>query len=209
VASEDESKDMKVSRNRIVAIIFLFVLAFLFLVPVIYYPIPTGHYSCPTNGYGCVEYGSVTYWGLGVGGTLSYGMAYTIAAAPSSPVPIQPSTSSTSSTCSGYPPGGDCIADYSYTFTVSVNYSGSWKLTYQGYNSLGKYNPTGVSGSYNGTGFYSVPITLTGLNNGGLTLCAQAQKLDASTTTLILTVTGFNETSVPYGSTSYCGVVAP
>jgi hypothetical protein len=121
-----------------------------------------------------------------------------------------PSTSSVaSSSCSGSPPDGNCIATYSYTFTLSVNYSGPWTLTYQGYNSLGKSNPTNVSGSYNGTGFYSKPITLSGLDNNGLTLCAQAQKLDASSSTLILTVTGHNETSVPYGSASYCGGVAP
>jgi hypothetical protein len=90
-----------------------------------------------------------------------------------------------------------------------VNYTGPWKLTYQGYNSLGKSNPTDVSGSYNGTGFYSMPITLSGLSDNGLTLCAQAQKLDASNSILILTVTGSNETALPYGSTSYCGGVVP
>lgn len=92
---------------------------------------------------------------------------------------------------------------------MSVNYTGPWKLTYQGYNSLGKSNPTNVTGSYSGTGFYSVPITLRGLNNNGLTLCAQAQKLDDSDGTLILTVTGFNETPAPFGYVSYCGGVVP
>ena len=118
-------------------------------------------------------------------------------------------TTSTSSSCSGYPPGGNCIAPYSYTFTLSVNYSGPWKLAYQGYNSLDKSNPTNVSGSYQGTGFYSKAITLSGLNNNGLTLCAQAQKLDASNRTLILTITGYNETLAPYGTVSYCGGVVP
>jgi hypothetical protein len=111
--------------------------------------------------------------------------------------------------CSGFPPGGDCVARYSYTFTLSVNYSGPWKLTYQGYNSLAKSNPTDVGGSFNGTGTFSKSITLSGLNNQGLTLCANAQKLDASTSTLVLTITGQNETSLPYGSVSYCGGVAP
>jgi len=107
-------------------------------------------------------------------------------------------TSSSTTSCSGNPPGGDCISAYSYTFTLSVNYSGPWKLTYQGYNSLGEFNPTDVSGSYNGTGFFSIPMTVSGLDNNGLTLCAQAQKLDGSDATLILTVTGYNETSLPY-----------
>ena len=33
--------------------------------------------------------------------------------------------------CSGYPPGGNCAGNYSYTFTISVNYTGPWRLTYQ------------------------------------------------------------------------------
>jgi hypothetical protein len=129
----------------------------------------------------------------------------------SPPTEIQTTSSSnlTSSTCSGYPPGGDCFTNYSYTFTVSLNYSGSWKLTYQGYNSLGEYNPTGVSGSYNGTGSYSIPITVSGLSNQGLSLCATAQKLDATNATLVLTITASNETSLPYGSAFTCGGVAP
>lgn len=119
-------------------------------------------------------------------------------------------TSMSGNTCSGYPPGGNCLATYSYTFTLSVNYSGPWKLSYRGYNSVGvRSNPTNVSGSYTGTGFYSRNVTLSGLNNSGLTLCAQAQKLDSSNSTLILKVTGYNETSLPYGSTSYCGGVVP
>jgi hypothetical protein len=123
---------------------------------------------------------------------------------------ISPLTSTTTnSSCSGYPPGGDCLATYSYTFTMSVNYSGSWKLTYQGYNSGGESNPTGVGGNLTGSGDYSRAVTLTGLNNNWLTLCATAQKLDGSNLTLVLRVTGFNETSLPYGSTSYCGSVVP
>jgi hypothetical protein len=83
--------------------------------------------------------------------------------------PFQPfqttsqTTSSSTSSCSGSPPGGDCVSTYSYTFTLSVNYSGPWKLTYQGYNSLGEFNPTDVSGSYNGTGFFSTPVTISGI----------------------------------------------
>lgn len=111
--------------------------------------------------------------------------------------------------CSGYPPGGNCLATYSYTFTLSVNYTGPWRVSYQGYNSLGRSNPTSVSGNLSGSGFYSRAITLSGLNNAGLTLCAQAQKLDGSDSTLVLTITGYNETSAPYGSVSYCGGVVP
>ncbi len=111
--------------------------------------------------------------------------------------------------CSGYPPGGNCPGNYNYTFTISVNYTGPWKLTYQGYMSMGESNPSGVSGTLSGSGSYSLPVTLFGPNNNGLTLCATAQKLDGSNSTLTLTVTGHNETSLPYGITSYCGGVAP
>jgi len=110
------------------------------------------------------------------------------------------STTSTSSSCTGYPPGGDCLATYSYTFTISVNYTGPWKLTYQGNH---------VSGNDTGSGFFSKAVTLSDLNTNWLTLCATAQKLDGSNDTLILTVTGHNETSLPYGVTSYCGGVVP
>jgi hypothetical protein len=87
-----------------------------------------------------------------------------------------------------------------------VNYSGSWKLVYQGYNSLSKSNVTSVSGSYSGTGFDSRVIAVNGSNNGW-TLCAQAQKLDAFNSTLVLTITGHNKTSLPYGSASTCSEV--
>jgi hypothetical protein len=139
-------------------------------------------------------------------------VAYTLYTTPTTHLPIvtfseQPT--STSSSCSGYPPGGNCLATYSYTFTISVNYGGLWMLTYQGYNSLGKSNPVNINGSYSGSGFYSKNVTLSGMNNSGLTLCASAQKLDGSNSTLNLWVTGHNETSLPYGSASFCGGVAP
>ena len=108
-------------------------------------------------------------------------------------------------TCSGYPPAGDCITPFSYSFNLRVNYTGPWKVEYQGYNSGGR----NITGSYGGAGFNSTIITLTGLSSGFLTLCAQAQKLDASNGLLTLTVTGYNETSVPYGEVSYCGGVVP
>lgn len=82
-------------------------------------------------------------------------------------------------------------------------------MTYLGYNNLGQTNPTNVSGSYTGSGFFAKNVTMTSVVTGGLTLCATAQKLDSSNNTLIVTVTGSNETSVPYGSTSYCASAVP
>ena len=119
-------------------------------------------------------------------------------------------STTTSSSCSGSPPTGDCPGAFSYTFTISVNYTGPWTLTYEGCSGMSPCSPpTPVMGSLNGTGYYSKPVTLTGPDSSGLELCAQAQKLDGSNNTLILTVTGYNETSLPYGSTSYCGGVVP
>lgn len=124
----------------------------------------------------------------------------------------QPTKVATTTSCSGYPPVGNCPGDYSYPFTLSVNYSGPWRLSYQGYLSsfgYGKAIPTNVTGSHSGTGFYSKNITLSGPGNYGLELCASAQKLDGSGSSLILKITGRNETSLPYGSVTYCGGVAP
>ena len=111
--------------------------------------------------------------------------------------------------CSGYPPVGDCSGNYSSTFTISVNYAGPWRLTYQGYDSLGESNPTNVNGNLTGNGPYSRPVTLSGPNTNGMYLCATAQKLDRSNVTLTLTVTGSRNTSAPYGSVTYCGGVVP
>jgi len=102
----------------------------------------------------------------------------------------------------------------SHTFTISVNYSGPWKLSYQGYTTfgLGGANPTGANVTVTGSGVYSKSMPLSGPHNKGLSLCADAEKLDSSNTTLVLTVTGprsdQNETSLPYVSVFACGGTA-
>jgi hypothetical protein len=102
-------------------------------------------------------------------------------------------------------------------FTVSVNYTGSWIVTYQGYNEdcytyqihAFTCNPDSqtLSGSYDGSGLNSRNITVTGQENGW-TLCAQAQKPDASSSTLDLEVSDGprNQTSLPFGTASTCSV---
>jgi hypothetical protein len=95
------------------------------------------------------------------------------------------------------------------TFALSVNYSGSWTVTYQGYNDVCGSTCANSSlqtllGSYDGSGFNSRNITVGGQGNGW-TFCAQAQKSDASTSTLTLGVAGSqNKTSLPFGTTSAC-----
>ena len=39
--------------------------------------------------------------------------------------------------CSGYPPGGDCPGNYSNTFQISLNYTGSWRASYYGFHGAG------------------------------------------------------------------------
>ena len=121
------------------------------------------------------------------------------------------STASTTASCTGSAQGssGASSGTWSYTFYPTVNYTGPWTLTYQGYASLGQSNPTDTKGNCSGTGFFSIPVTVTGPNTDALSVCATAQKMDSSNSPLILTVTGFNETSLPNGSVTYCGGVVP
>jgi hypothetical protein len=113
--------------------------------------------------------------------------------------------------CSGYPPGGNCVAPYTYTFTIAVNYTGRWSLNYTGQTNVGEANPYNVTATHTGTGAFTVPATLSGLNTRMLTICAQAQKLDASNWTLLLSIDSLypKNTSTPYGTVSACGAVAP
>lgn len=105
---------------------------------------------------------------------------------------------------------------FSYNFTITVSYTGSWNLKYYGYHITGYVFQVGdgaglyKQASYNGTGSESIAVNLSGLNNIGLTLCAIATKLDSSNNTLTLKIiTGQNSTSVPYGSAYTCNSVVP
>jgi hypothetical protein len=117
--------------------------------------------------------------------------------------------------CYSYPPGGNCHADYSYSFTVTVNYSGSWSLEYYGFHNGEVQGPNSSSyylssTSNRGQGNYEKTVALSGDNFYFLWLCAKAQKLDSSNSTLTLTIDVWsNSTSLPYGSTYRCGGVAP
>jgi hypothetical protein len=69
---------VKSNRKTIIAAALAFILAFLFLVPVISYAFPPGTYNCPANGCSFVHFGSVTYWMLGVGGVWTYANGYSV-----------------------------------------------------------------------------------------------------------------------------------
>lgn len=58
-----------------------------------------------------------------------------------------------SSSCSGYSEYGTCLLTFSWTFALSVNYSGAWELAFQGYASLHTIDPLVSVTSFNGSGF--------------------------------------------------------
>jgi hypothetical protein len=118
--------------------------------------------------------------------------------------------------CHGYPPGGDCPGNYSYTFQVSFNYTGSWRASYYGFHSVGMpFSPLDwignyTGGSFSGNGNSVQPVTLSGPNTNGLTICVQAEKLDSSSSTLTMGIDSrTNSTSLPSGYVSLCSAVVP
>ncbi|MGA2663582.1 MAG: hypothetical protein ABSF83_01380 [Nitrososphaerales archaeon] len=117
--------------------------------------------------------------------------------------------------CAGSPPAGDCPGSFSYTFQITVDYSGQWQVSYYGFHGVGAppdaFSGTGnyTGGSYGGTGTAERGVTLSGPDTSGLTLCVQAEKLDSSGSSLALRVdSSTNSTALPSGRTSVCiGVV--
>jgi len=136
-------------------------------------------------------------------------------------ISTQAANSTSMATCSGYPPGGNCPGNFTETFEVAVNYSGSWKAVWYGYHSVGcPSSPNGyvgrskltnyTGGGWTGTGIKSLNVTLSGPNTGGVTLQVEAQKLDASSSMLLLRVGPYsNETSIPFGIASSCESLVP
>jgi len=103
---------MKVNRRSVVGAAFACGLAFLFLVPVISYGIPPGAFNCPANGCNFLRYGSVTYWGLGVGGTWRDVTGYSISVATAS-------AAVSSSSSVSYTVSSACISSTTTTSTVN------------------------------------------------------------------------------------------
>lgn len=116
--------------------------------------------------------------------------------------------------CSGYPPGGNCPGNYSATFRILVNYTGSWEVTYHGHG-----GGSSTNGSYVGIGPANRSVLLSGPNTEGLQLCTMAKKLDGSNATLLLSIYddggsdplgGYYNASAPYGATTMqCVGVVP
>jgi len=100
---------------------------------------------------------------------------------------------------------------FTSSFTIYINYSGSWQVSYQGYNSQIQQYPTNDSGVFSGSGSTMRTETVTGNISNGLSLCATAKKLDSSNQTLSLTVdqSPSQKLSSTSGSVTVCGGVVP
>ena len=114
----------------------------------------------------------------------------------------------TSTTCTNTG-GSGCPQLINYTFTISVSYAGPWGLSYQGYVGLTESEKNLVgSGSFYGHGPTNESVMIGGTSTTGTSLCAEAQKLDASNSTLILRIVSAlnitNQTSLAYGTVKTC-----
>jgi hypothetical protein len=95
---------------------------------------------------------------------------------------------------------------WSYSFQITINYSGSWHLTYWG-AAGGTVTLDNVNGNnLNGTGNYQNTITLQGPHGSESELCAGASKTSLDNNLkLILAVSAFtNSTSAPNSPVEVC-----
>jgi hypothetical protein len=120
---------------------------------------------------------------------------------------------STTTTCTNTGRLG-CPILMNQTFTISVAYSGPWGVSYQGYLGSQQSGTLVDSGSFYGYApGNNVSVTVGGITSSQrLTLCVEAQKLDASNnSTLMLDILPprvANQTSLAYGKTGACVVDA-
>jgi hypothetical protein len=116
---------------------------------------------------------------------------------------------STSTTCTYTGPAVlYCPNFFNQTYTISVSYGGPWGASYQGYLGDSESGRLVESGSFFGHTPANESVTVTGTDTSGITICAEAQKLDASNSTLVLrilpTINVMNQTSLAYGTTKAC-----
>lgn len=112
------------------------------------------------------------------------------------------STASTTCTATG---GIGCPHFVHDNFTISVTYTGPWGLTYQGYLGDSQSGQPVTSGNFYGHTSANETVAVAGVSTVGTTICAEAQKLDSSSSTLALSIaSSSNQTSVAYGMTKVC-----
>ena len=113
---------------------------------------------------------------------------------------------STYTSCT-YTGGIGCPHSFNQTYTVSVDYSGPWGATYEGYLEVGQSGTPAESGSFYGLAPKNESVVFAGTLTFGTTFCVTAQKLDASNAMLIVRILpseATNQTSVAYGTASAC-----
>lgn len=117
--------------------------------------------------------------------------------------PIGTLTSSSVCTATG---GIGCPHFFNNSYAISVSYGGPWGLSYQGYLGDSEIGQLVKSGSFYGHGQGNTSVLVAGTSEVGTLLCAEAQKLDASNATLVLTLASgaTNQTSTAYGTTKVC-----
>ena len=86
-------------------------------------------------------------------------------------------STSANSTCTGTITFGlAAVCNWTASFAVSINYSGSWSASYFAYYT----NVKNVSGSYVGTGYNASTININAYGLAEPTLCVTATKQDSS-----------------------------
>jgi len=138
--------------------------------------------------------------------TVTTSMVYTTSLISVSTVTLKAANTTTSTSCTAT--GGiGCPHFLNNTYTIRVNYTGPWGLTYHSYLGMGA-PPDGTllqSGEFFGHGPSSELVNVAGTSTIGTAVCVEAQKLDATNTTLTLSIaSATNQTSIAYGSTTVC-----
>ncbi len=113
-------------------------------------------------------------------------------------------TTTTSCTATG---GIGCPHFMNVTWAVSVEYGGPWGATYQGWVGDQASGRLVASGEFYGNSTGSEAVNVSGTTEYGITFCVEAQKLDPSTSTLVVTIINggsSNQTSLAYGTAKAC-----
>ena len=118
-------------------------------------------------------------------------------------------TTSTYTLCTSTEPlPSGCYRFFNSTFAIGVAYDGPWGVTYQSYLGMNESSPPAQSGSFYGHGPASETVRVSGPVSSIATLCIHAEKLDASSSILILRINPpsnvANQTALPYGVVKVC-----
>src|SRR2546422_11626702 len=118
-------------------------------------------------------------------------------------------TTSTSTLCTSTEPlPSGCYRFFNSTFAIRVVYDGPWGVTYQSYLGMNESSSPAQSGSFYGHGPASESVRVTGPVSWIATFCIHAEKLDASSSALVIRINSpsnvANQTALPYGVVKLC-----